>query len=431
MLDQRPTLESMLSGCPGTFRLEGDGRIRPTAVVEDSRCVVPGSLFIARPGSREDGSRFIASAIDRGATSILAGSPGGLPGPIDPRVLASIRSPDPAGLGADLAHRFHGRPADSLGVIAVTGTNGKTTVAWFIRALLAAAGRRCGLVGTIEIDDGTTRTPAALTTPSSCELAAVLGRMVDAGCDSVVLEASSHALHQQRLRGVVPRVGIFTNLSGDHLDYHGTLEDYAAAKASLFSMLAEDGCAVLNVDDPAHLRMLEPRPPGVVRCSMDDASADARVRIISTDRTGMRLAFEGACGEGEVRVPLVGRHNAENLLLALSALPGLGVDPASVFPAIEQLDAPPGRLEPVTPPDAPFSVLVDYAHTDDALRNVLSAVRPLVPEEGRLTVLFGCGGDRDRTKRPRMADVALFQRVSGKTMRIIRLFCWQLCCTSH
>lgn len=406
MVDPRPSLDSLLAGCEGVVGLEGDGDLRPTAVVEDSRDAVPGSLFVARPGSSDDGTRFLESAVERGATAVLVGAGAPVPGSVARRVAACVRAEDPAGLGSELAHRFHGSPAASLPVVAVTGTNGKTTVAWFVRALFAAAGRRCGLVGTIEVDDGATHTPAALTTPSSCDLAAMLARMVANDCDSVVLEASSHALHQRRLRGIRPQVAVFTNLSGDHLDYHGSTEAYAAAKASLFGMLAEDGCAVVNADDPAHRRMLEERPPRVVRCSLHDAAADARARILATDRTGMRLRFEGTCGEGEVHVPLVGRHNAENLLLALAALGALGLDPTPWLPALEHLDAPPGRLEPVTSPEDPFSVLVDYAHTDDALRNVLTAVRPLVPESGRLTVLFGCGGDRDRSKRPRMADVA-------------------------
>ena len=249
-----------------------------------------------------------------------------------------IETDDPATLGARLAHRFHGNPADRLDVVAITGTNGKTTVAWFVRALLQAAGRSCGLVGTIETDDGRTRAPSTLTTPSACDLAAALGRMLANGCDSVVLEASSHALHQARLVGVTPDVALFTNLSGDHLDYHGTLESYAAAKASLFEGLAEDGVAVVNADDPAHERMVRDTAARVLRCSTAGADAEARVRVDGSDRTGMDLAFEGACGNLEVRVPLVGRHNAENLLLALSTIHALGIDPTSL---VEWKDAAP------------------------------------------------------------------------------------------
>ncbi|MAJ45777.1 MAG: UDP-N-acetylmuramoyl-L-alanyl-D-glutamate--2,6-diaminopimelate ligase [Planctomycetes bacterium TMED75] len=406
MTETNPTIDSLRTGLAGVSGCVGDGSWRPADVVEDSRQVRPGALFIARCGTVEDGARFIDQALEAGAAGVLATEPAIAPFAGDPRLRAVVHTTDPATVGARLAHRFHGSPAQSLDVLAITGTNGKTTVAWFIRALLHAAGRSCGLVGTIETDDGRERAPARLTTPSACELAAALGRMVANGCDSVVLEASSHALHQGRLLGVVPKIAIFTNLSGDHLDYHGTLADYASAKATLFSQLGPDGCAVVNADDPAHQRMVRGTSARILRCTTTDRAADARVRIAAIDRAGTDLCFEGACGSLSVRVPLVGRHNAENLVLALTAIQALGIDPMRLRSALSQLPAPPGRLEPVTEPDAPFSVLVDYAHTDDALHNVLSAVRPLVPETSRLTVVFGCGGDRDRSKRPRMAAVA-------------------------
>ncbi|MEC8734926.1 MAG: Mur ligase domain-containing protein, partial [Planctomycetota bacterium] len=161
MVDPRPSLDSLLAGCEGVVGLEGDGDLRPTAVVEDSRDAVPGSLFVARPGSSDDGTRFLESAVERGATAVLVGAGAPVPGSVARRVAACVRAEDPAGLGSELAHRFHGSPAASLPVVAVTGTNGQTTVAWFVRALFAAAGRRCGLVGTIEVDDGATHTPAA------------------------------------------------------------------------------------------------------------------------------------------------------------------------------------------------------------------------------------------------------------------------------
>ena len=401
-----PTIDSMLDGLSAQYRCAGDRGVRPTGVVEDSRLVHPGAIFIARPGTDADGVRFIESALEGGASGLVVGTGQGAGLHDDPRVKVLIETDDPATLGAHLAHRFHADPVANLDVIAITGTNGKTTVAWFIRALLQAAGRSCGLVGTIETDDGRTRAPATLTTPSACELAAALGRMVANGCDSVVLEASSHALDQARLVGVTPDVALFTNLSGDHLDYHGTLEAYATAKASLFELLGAHGSAVVNADDPQHERMIAGVRGRIIRCSTGSGRADARVSILASDRTGTELAFAGVCGNATVRVPLVGRHNAENLVLALAAISALGIDPNSLTDALSQLPAPPGRLEPVTAPDAPFTVLVDYAHTDDALRNVLEAVRPLVPESSRLTVVFGCGGDRDRSKRPRMAAIA-------------------------
>ena len=384
--------------------IEGDPGMRPCAVVEDSRAAGPGALFVARAGADDDGARHIEDAIRRGATAVLLDRETEAEGLR--AETAVVRSHDPRADGARAAHRFHGDPARRLDVLAVTGTNGKTTVAWLVRSLLARAGRRCGLLGTIETDDGRRSEPAALTTPSACDLAALLGRMVANECDSVILEASSHALDQGRLLGCEPRCAIYTNLSGDHLDYHGSLEAYADAKGRLFTMLPEDGIAVVNVDCPMHERITAATRARVIRCSTAEAPADARARIIESTRRGTRLHLEGPWGEIDVRTRLIGRHNAENLILACALVHALGVDRDTLEAALPELDAPPGRLEPVTGPDDPFTVLVDYAHTDDALRNVLIAVRSLLSDRGRLTAVFGCGGDRDRTKRPRMGAIA-------------------------
>lgn len=385
--------------------IQGDPTLRPRAVVEDSRAVRPGALFVARTGASDDGSRYVDDALERGATAVLLPLEAEHAG-IESAGAALIRSGDPRTDGARAAHRFHGDPAAALDVLAITGTNGKTTVAWLVRSILASAGRRCGLLGTIEIDDGAASEPAELTTPSACQLAEVLGRMVRNGCDSVVLEASSHALEQGRLLGLQPDRAVFTNLSGDHLDYHGTLEAYADAKGELFRLVHPDGAAIVNVDDPHHGRVTGGSRARVLRCTTTGADAEARARILDGDRGGTTLRLEGPWGSFETRTRLIGRHNAENLVLACTLAHSLGLDGETLERVLPELDAPPGRLEPVTGPDAPFTVLVDYAHTDDALRNVLEAVRPLVRTPGRLTAVFGCGGDRDRTKRPRMAQVA-------------------------
>jgi UDP-N-acetylmuramoyl-L-alanyl-D-glutamate--2,6-diaminopimelate ligase len=383
--------------------IEGDPGIRPCSVVEDSRRVAPGALFVARAGASDDGSRHLDDALARGASAILLASDLTVS---DTRSASVVRTPDPRSAGARAAHRFHGDPARALDVLAITGTNGKTTVAWLIRALLSGAGRRCGLLGTIETDDGAGAVPAELTTPSACDLAELMGRMVRNDCDAVVLEASSHALDQGRLLGFQPDRAIYTNLSGDHLDYHGSLESYADAKARLFEMLPPEGVAIVNVDCPMHERVTSRTRARLIRCSTTDTPADARARVIRSTRGGTTLRLDGPWGGFEVETALIGRHNAENLILACALAHSIGVDGPTLERCLPDLVAPPGRLEPVTAPDADCTVLVDYAHTDDALRNVLLAVRPLVPESGRLTVLFGCGGDRDRTKRPRMASVA-------------------------
>ncbi|HAW94666.1 MAG: UDP-N-acetylmuramoyl-L-alanyl-D-glutamate--2,6-diaminopimelate ligase [Phycisphaerae bacterium] len=401
MHENSPTLEELFDD---DVVIEGDPSLRPRGVAEDSRAVVSGGLFVARAGSQLDGARFIEDALRHGAAAVVLGADETFV-PSDPPPTV-IRTSDPRRTGARAAHRFHGMPCDDLSVIGITGTNGKTTVAWFVRALLAAAGRRCGLVGTIEIDDGVETSPSALTTPSACVLADSLGRMVRHGCDSVVLEASSHALDQGRLFGVSPRIGLFTNLSGDHLDYHGTLDTYASAKARLFESIREDGLAIVNVDDPAHERMIRDARCPILRCSTRGAEADAHASMLEMTRLGSRFRLEGPWGVIESNAGIVGRHNAENLLLAVAAVHALGVASEKITAGIATIQAPPGRLEPVPDPQADFSVFVDYAHTDDALENVLEAARPLVAEGARLSVLFGCGGDRDRTKRPRMAQVA-------------------------
>jgi len=401
MHENVPTLEELFDH---DVVIEGDPSLRLRGVAEDSRDVVEGGLFVARSGTTSEGSEFIEDALRRGATAVLLDAKAHpvlpTPGPV------VVRAGDARIAGAHAAHRFHGTPCDALSVVGVTGTNGKTTVAWFVRALLAEVGRRCGLVGTIEIDDGRDKRVSALTTPSATVLADSLGRMVVHGCDSVVLEASSHALDQGRLLGVSAQIGIFTNLSGDHLDYHGTLATYAEAKARLFQLVRADGLAIVNVDDPAHERMIRDAVCPVLRCSTRGNKADAQARMIEMSRHGSRFRLEGPWGVIESEAGIVGRHNAENLLLAVAAVHALGVENDQLGPAISAVHAPPGRLEPVPDQRAEFSVFVDYAHTDDALGNVLEAARPLVTEGGRLSVLFGCGGDRDRSKRPRMAEVA-------------------------
>jgi len=221
------------------------------------------------------------------------------------------------------------------------------------------------------------------------------------------METSSHALDQGRVHGLDFGVAIFTNLSGDHLDYHGTMEAYAAAKARLFEGLDNSATAVVNADDPAHARMLRDCRARVVRCGFSGGeSLDAEVSVLEARLGSMRIRLLGPWGEIQARLPVMGRHNCMNALQAVAASWALGADTPSLERAMGVATAPPGRLEPVTDPDAPFAVMVDYAHTDDALLNVLKALRPALPAGGRLIAVFGCGGDRDRTKRPRMMRVA-------------------------
>jgi len=410
----------------GASQIHGAEDIEIACVTEDSRRVRPGALFVARPGSKGDGADFVADAIARGAVAIAA----------LPSVVERCRDRDarvrwytcdaPARTAAHLAHAVVGWPSRAMKVAAVTGTNGKTTVSTLLRQLLEASGMRCGLIGTVEVHDGRTSVPASLTTPAAEDIARALRSMADNGCRAASMETSSHALHQDRTAGIDFSVGIFTNLTGDHLDYHGTMDAYAAAKAKLFDDLSPDATAIVNAMDPAHERIARHCRAPIFRCAtMQDETAqagsarsarsegsarsssfDAIAIVHQATLAGASITFQGPWGSFRAELPLTGRHNAMNALQAIVAAHAMGVAADTLESAVGRLRAPPGRLEPVTPADAPFQVLVDYAHTDDALANVLASVRPMVAAPARVIVVFGCGGDRDATKRPRMASTA-------------------------
>ncbi len=387
---------------PHVHAVAGDPDI--WSLSEDSRRVKQGALFFARAGTKSDGRAFLADAIAAGAVAVVV--PSGTTRPESaPASLAWIEADDAPLVAALAAERFFGNPSKSLALVGVTGTNGKTTIAYLTQQLFAAAGVRCGLIGTVEIDDGEKRVPSNLTTPPSLELSELFARMVDNGCRAAAMEVSSHSLDQRRVAALHFKTAIFTNLTGDHLDYHGTMEEYAAAKARLFAMLDEGGTAIINIDDPWHRQMLPPRAK-CLRVSLRDPSADIFGAVHRMGLDAMDVTFRGPWGELALRLPLVGTHNAMNALEAAAAAWANGVDTARLAAALTTCHAPPGRLQPVSIGAEGFSVLVDYAHSDDALANVLRALRPTVPDGGRLRVVFGCGGDRDRTKRPRMAKVA-------------------------
>ncbi|HRK29501.1 MAG TPA: UDP-N-acetylmuramoyl-L-alanyl-D-glutamate--2,6-diaminopimelate ligase [Tepidisphaeraceae bacterium] len=370
---------------------------RVTAVTEDSRRVVPGSIFVARAGTVTDGSRYIADAARRGAVVVVAGQTvAGARVPI-------IVVPDPAAATSILAHKLAGNPSHSMNVIGVTGTNGKTTVTYLIRQILNHFEKKCGMIGTVEIDDGQKTFLSDMTTPAAVDVAAMLGRMRDHGCDACAMETSSHALCQGRVAAVRYSAAVFTNLTGDHLDYHGSMDDYAAAKSRLFSMLDQDGVAIVNADDAWSVRMLKDcKSVHPLRFGIRNR-ADYMARDLSFTAAGTQFVLDTPDGCTPVKTRLIGRHNVENVLAAAAVCAELfGLTVHQLANVFQDLTGAPGRLQRV---DAgqPFTVLVDYAHTDDALRNVLSALRPIC--RGKLHVLFGAGGDRDRTKRPRMASV--------------------------
>lgn len=390
-------LRTLLGRVRIDLNLDGIGDLSITGISEDSRQVQPGDLFIARHGTKMDGTRFLEDARGRGAAAAVVQSRS------DACPLPLIVVPDVNGIASALANAFFDQPDQQVRVLGVTGTNGKTTTAYLLRHILGKAAVRSGMIGTVEIDDGKTRTEAEMTTPSATHVARMLAAMRDNGCGACAIEVSSHALDQQRAAGVRFAGAAFTNLTGDHLDYHKTMEAYASAKAKLFSSLDESAVAAVNADDPAHERMLEDCRAKVVRFGSGEA-ADYRAMMPAVTANGTHFILKTPDGQTEVGMQLIGRHNIENALAA-ATLAGevFGLSVHQIANGLRDAQGAPGRLQAVRC-GQPFAVLVDYAHTDDALQNVLSALRPLA--KGKLRVLFGCGGDRDRTKRPRMARTA-------------------------
>jgi len=395
------TINELIKNLPVKL-VRGEAKSAITELVEDSRLATPGCLFIARPGTKTDGRTFIADAVKAGAVAVLASDADSIPDGV-----IALTAEDVPLATALLAERFFGNPTSSLKLIGITGTNGKTTTAYLIHQLLNANNIRCGLIGTVQIDDGSSLTPANLTTPPAIELSRLMRTMVDHGCRACVMETSSHALHQKRTAGLEFHIGVFTNLTGDHLDYHQTMDAYRDAKRILFQSLKKDGVAVVNVDDAAGPAMLDGCEATTIACSQSDSAAECHAKIGRQTLSHIETTYSGPWGRFECDLPLIGRHNVFNAMQALAVCHAMGLDRESLRKGISTCQAPPGRLEPVTTASHPFAVLVDYAHTDDALENVLRSLRPIVPNgKGKLRVVFGCGGDRDRTKRPRMARVA-------------------------
>ena len=404
-------LANLLRAAGVSPRIEGGDAesCHVAGVRDDSRCVQPGDLFVARSGHATSGGRFIADALERGAAAVLLA-----PGISVDQPAVLVRCDDPAAALPSLAQAYHGNPSEQLALVGITGTNGKTTTATILKQVLDAAGWRTGLLGTVEVDDGREARPAALTTPGSAELAEVLARMVANDCRAAAMEVSSHALDQGRAAGLRFAVGVFTNLSGHHLDYHGTMEAYARAKGRLFAELAPDAMAIVNTADPASEAMLAgcaARAMGVRveptdRAIAVPAQGEVCVQVAELGIDGMTLQLETPWGAGDCRLPLVGAHNAFNAAAAVTAAVGAGVPFDAAMTALGGVAPPRGRLQPVHDPGDEIHVFVDYAHTDAAIANVLGAVRESVPPGGRLRVVFGAGGDRDRTKRPRMLQAA-------------------------
>ncbi len=366
-----------------------------TAVTHDSRQVRSGVLFVALEGRKADGHQFVADAIHAGCAAIITARALEIPKRIPQLVVRDTRSAFSLAAAA-----LHGHPARRMTVVGVTGTNGKTTTATLIHACLEAAGNPCVLLGTVAYRIGQRILPAPLTTPDPPELHAYFAEALSQGIRHVAMEVSSHSLDQRRVEGIPFSAGVFTNLTRDHLDYHGTLESYRDAKSRLFEGLAPSGIAVLNSDDPIADVYRVRTKARVIRFGSDRAT-DVGADVLERSLQGTRLRLRLPEATVEVRTRLIGRHNVSNVLAAAGCAWGLGHPAESIVAGLERVTSVRGRLEPVEA-GQPFAVLVDYAHTDDALANVLRTVREVCT--GRILTVFGCGGDRDRGKRPLMGS---------------------------
>lgn len=362
----------------------------------DSRRVERGDVFVAIKGGEFDGHSFIDQAVAAGAKYIVSQVF------YDVNGAETIVVEDSASAAAQLAQASNGYPASKLTNLAVTGTNGKTTVAYLVRSVLNCNGYKCGMIGTISYDTGDKIRQAELTTPDCMTIAEAQAKMVDAGCRFMVAEASSHALSQRRLSAVEFSAAAFTNLSGDHLDYHKTEQDYLAAKTKLFEQLRPDATAVLNKQSEHSKTIAKNTKANILWYSLaDNSDIAAKIESMDINGTVFELRYRGQ--SYKVKTPLLGRFNVANHLAAAGLCLASGLELVQIADGLSALSSIPGRLERVEF-DGNFTVIIDYAHTDDALRNVLSTLKPLC--KGKLIVVFGCGGDRDRTKRPRMAAVA-------------------------
>lgn len=395
-----PKFEELIRATPVLSR-SGDGNPVVTGLRYDSRNVVPGDLFCALPGGSRHGKHFVREAVDRGAVALLSDTE------ITVREIPIARVADARVAMADLASSFYQSPSASLGVAGVTGTNGKTTTAWIIRHVCNAVGRSCGLIGTIRyilpgVEEGAVRT-----TPESTDLQRMLALMRDGGYKAAALEVSSHALVQDRVRGIEFDAAVFTNLTQDHLDYHGSMENYFKAKKRLFIDLAgqigKKGRAIINGDDRYGHRLLE-RMNGVPVITYGQGSNCAfRASNIRHTALGTTFRLDAKRRSYLVRTPLVGLFNVYNTLAALAAVSAMGVELRRAVAAAASISQVPGRLERI-PVRRGFQAYVDYAHTPDAVTKVLESLRQLEPR--RIITVFGCGGDRDRSKRPLMAAAA-------------------------
>jgi len=370
-------------------------------IAHDSRKVKPGFLFVAVRGIHSDGHQFISQAIQQGATAIVAEKQEGPPVPADTPLIIVDDSRRALAL---LANAFFGHPSQRLKLIGITGTNGKTTTTYLLRSIIEAAGHTAGLIGTIDYRVGDTVYPAPNTTPESLELQRLLSDMVGLGVDHCVMEVSSHALTLGRTAGCKFEAAGFTNLTQDHLDFHESMDAYFQAKLLLFTGLSPEAWAIINIDDARGVEIVRKTRARVITTGFSEL---ANVRPAGTIRHGINgLTFDAASPAGTIPVesPLVGRHNIYNILLAIGLGTALGINSDQIARGLKNMKAVPGRMEKVDEGQS-YGMVVDYAHSEDAIKKLLEAVREITAK--RIITVFGCGGDRDRTKRSKMGTAAI------------------------
>ena len=378
--------------------LKGDKYIEISNISYDSRQLKPGGIFFAVKGSISNGVDFIDEAIDRGAVCIVTKEDF-----ITYKSITKVFVDDVRKACAIIAKNFYKNPSKDVKVTGITGTNGKTTTLYLISAILHQAGIGCGMIGTVGYNIGERRIPAVNTTPSAIMLNMLLREMSNAKLTNCVMELSSHSLDQGRVEGIDFENAIFTNLTSEHLDYHKDMERYFTAKRRLFHMLSDNGKAIINVDDAYGRRISSEIKKDKITYGIKE-EADVRAYDIKTTIKGLSFKVKVFNNEVNIISPLIGEYNVYNILssIAFSIKNGLKIE--VIEKAIRYFRGAPGRLERVSNPSNGFEVFVDYAHTDDALRNLLSGVRSIATK--RIILLFGCGGDRDKTKRPKMAEAA-------------------------
>ncbi len=392
------TLKEILKNIK-TVTVNGSLDIEIAEVNIDSRQVGQGHLFVAVRGTQTDGHQYIDKAVAQGATAILCEQE---PATLAPGVTYVVTPSTEKAVGV-VATTFCGNPSERTRLVGVTGTNGKTTIATLLYNMMRKMGHKCGLLSTVcNYIDGE-EVPATHTTPDPIHLNRLLKRMADEGCEYVFMECSSHAIHQHRIGGLRFTGGIFTNLTRDHLDYHGTFENYRDAKKAFFDALPKKAFAITNADDKNGLFMVQ-NTKATVKTYSTKRMADFRARILECHFEGMYLDIDGR----EVGVQFIGKFNASNLLAVYAAARMLGKSPEEILVTLSTLKSVSGRLQPVRSPEG-YTAIVDYAHTPDALANVLGAIHEVLRSKGRVITVCGAGGNRDKGKRPLMAQEAVKQ----------------------